>query len=85
MDYLKNIHLKDTGNQTIKIGKSFVFHYHINENDEWYYFDVSIINDVDFDLDDFLNNKIKYRIEMNPSTKVIDEKIIIQLNSGFQV
>jgi hypothetical protein len=74
------------GDDTVKIGTNFGFHYHLEDRNEWWYTEIGIKSDLkEFPLEDFLDNKIQVKISMSSSILVTDKQDIAILNLGFGV
>jgi len=87
--YCLHYHFKyliDNYKNVSKIGVEFGFHYHIFEQDEWYYFEVEISNfPENYSIHDFLNKKGGISIRMKSSLKVIDKTDIEFLNKSLKM
>ena len=85
LNYLTKIYAESTDTEgDIKIGKKFGFHYHLADKNEWWYFEVEIITkEKEFPIEDFLANKVNFKISMSSSTQVTHKEDIAILNAGF--
>lgn len=86
MYHLKSI--METNNndteETVTIGSGFGFHYHIEDTNQWWYFEVKMANfPNNVPLEDILDGKVKIGISMSSSTLVVEQSDINTLNLGF--